>query len=207
MFGIVKTAHKSKLGDVQKMSYQMVNALDIDAMDEITRNSVEYVEKLKKDNDAFLEYLKKNSNFSNDFEVLVALCEHNPEFVRCDYFRKRKKDIIQTYILNLKTGKVIQNGDNLVIVGSPYAMLLHAVGEDVNKDDTFCYEEGTIQCYTGRFKDGEYLAAFRNPFNSRNNLTYLHNVYSDKLLRYFEFGEQIIAVNLIGTDFQDRNNG
>lgn len=207
LFGIVKTAHKSKLGDVQKMSYQMVNALDINAMDEITRNSVEYVEKLKKDNNAFLEYLKKNSNFSNDFEVLVALCEHSPEFVRCDYFRKRKKDIINTYVLNLKTGKVIQNGDNLVIVGSPYAMLLHAVGEDVNKDDTFCHEDGTIQCYTGRFEDGEYLAAFRNPFNSRNNLTYLHNVYNDKLNKYFEFGEQIIAVNLIGTDFQDHNNG
>lgn len=207
LFGIVKTAHKSKLGDVQKMSYQMINALDINAMDEITRNSVEYVEKLKKDNNEFLKYLKKNSNFSNDFEVLVALCEHNPEFVRCDYFRKRKKDIIQTYVLNLKTGKVIQNGDNLVIVGSPYAMLLHSVGEDVNKDDTFCYEEGTIQCYTGRFEDGEYLAAFRNPFNSRNNLTYLHNVYSNKLNRYFEFGEQIIAVNMIGTDFQSRNNG
>mgnify|MGYP003299405485 CR=1 FL=1 len=28
MFGIVKTAHESKLGDVQKMSYQMVNSLD-----------------------------------------------------------------------------------------------------------------------------------------------------------------------------------
>ena len=207
LFGIVKTAHKSKLGDVQKMSYQMVNALDIDSMDAITENSVKYVEKLKQDNDAFLEYLKKNSNFSNDFEVLVALCEHNPEFVRCDYFRDRKRKIIETYVLNLKTGKVIQNGDNLVIVGSPYAMLLHTVGEDINKDDTFCYEEGTIQCYTERFEDGEYLAAFRNPFNSRNNLTYLHNVYSEKMQKYFKLGEQIIAVNMIGTDTQDRNNG
>ena len=29
-FGVVKTAHKSKLGNVQKMSYQMINALDVD---------------------------------------------------------------------------------------------------------------------------------------------------------------------------------
>ena len=34
-FGIVKTAHPSKLGDVQRMSYQMVNALDIDLMEDI----------------------------------------------------------------------------------------------------------------------------------------------------------------------------
>ena len=25
--------------------------------------------------------------------------------------------------------------------------------------------------------------------------------------KYFDFGEQIIAVNMIGTDMQDRNNG
>ena len=35
MFGIVKTAHKSKLGEVQRMSYQMINSLDIDIMDDV----------------------------------------------------------------------------------------------------------------------------------------------------------------------------
>jgi hypothetical protein len=29
LFGIVKTPHKSKLGDVQQMSYQMINSLDM----------------------------------------------------------------------------------------------------------------------------------------------------------------------------------
>lgn len=45
-----------------------------------------------------------------------------------------------TYVLNFKSGKVIQNADNLVIVGSPYAMLLYGatgVPDDVDKDDTF----------------------------------------------------------------------
>lgn len=207
MFGIVKTAHKSKLGDVQKMSYQMNNALEIDIMDNVLQVSVNYIESMKKDDSVFLDYLRDNVNFANDYDVLIALCEQNPEFTRSKYFRDRKNKIIETYVLNFKTGKSIQHGDNLVIVGSPYAMLLHTVGEDVEKDDTFTTEDNCIQCFTERFKDGEYLAEFRSPFNSKNNMGYLHNTYNEKFDRYFKFGKQIIAINMIHTDFQDRNNG
>lgn len=210
MFGIVKTAHESKLGNVQKMSYQMVNSLDESTMHNVVAESVAYVNRLKTDDEFFLDYLRKNKNFSNDFEVLVALCEQNMEFLRSEYFRERKKAIIKAYVLNMKSGKLIQNADNLVIVGSPYAMLLYgATGDEdiVDCDDTFEVERGTIQCYTSRFDDGEHLAFFRSPFNSKNNLTYLHNVYSENMQKYFCFSEQIVAVNMIGTDFQDRNNG
>ena len=76
-FGIVKTAHKSKLGEVQKMSYQMINTLDMDIMENVVLKSKEYIELLKKDDNVFIEYLKDNKNFSNDYEVLVSLCEQN----------------------------------------------------------------------------------------------------------------------------------
>lgn len=210
MFGIVKTAHPSKLGNVQRMSYQMVNSLDENIMDNIVKESVDYIVKLKQDNNEFLKFLEKNKNFSNDFEVLISLCEQNSDFTRSVYFRQRKRKIIENYVFNLKSGKVIQNADNLVIVGSPYAMLLYAatgLEASVDDDDTFFVEDGTIQCYTERFNSGEYLAFFRSPFNSKNNLTYLHNTYNKKFDKYFNFGKQVIAVNMNGTDFQDRNNG
>ena len=207
MFGIVKTAHESKLGKVQRMSYQMVNALNEESMPEVTRMSKEYINSLKNGNDEFLKFLEKNINFSNDYDVLIALCKQDKDFLNSEYFRSRKKSIINSYIKDLRNGRVINNADNLVIVGSPYAMLLHSVGEDVNKDDTFSVEDDSIQCFTQRFDDGEYLAEFRSPFNSRNNLGYLHNVYSGKMFKYFNFGRQIIAVNMIRTNFQDRNNG
>ena len=114
-FGIVKTAHKSKLGNVQRMSYQMINSLDIDIMDDVMDVSKNYIIQLKKDDNVFLEYLSKNANFANDYDVLVALCEYNPEFRYSEYFRNRKKEIIRTYIKKFRTGKVIQSGDNLVI--------------------------------------------------------------------------------------------
>lgn len=207
MFGIVKTTHESKLGSVQRMSYQMINSLDINSMSEVSKTSVEYVKKLKTDDYAFLDYLKDNVNFSNDFDVLVALCEHNPDFIYSEYFRDRRTNIIQAYVLNLKSGRVIQNADNLTIVGSPYAMLLHSVGEDPRSDPTFRIRTDCIECWTERFDDNTYLAEFRNPFNSRNNLGYVHNVHHEFFDKYFKLGKLCIAVNTLDTDWQNRNNG
>lgn len=206
-FGIVKTAHPSKLGNKQRMSYQMVNALDINTIDNVLADSKEYISLLKNDNNAFLDYLKKKADYYNDYEVLVALCEHNPDFLRCDYFLERKTNIICRYLEDMKCGHIIQNADNLVIVGNPYGMLMHSVGEDALQDPTFSQEDNCIQCYTARFNDGEYLAEFRSPFNSRNNLGYLHNHYHEYFDKYFNLGRLIIVVNMIGTDFQDMNNG
>ena len=209
-FGVVKTAHPSKLGQYQRMSYQMVNSLSEDIMESVCKESVEYVNRLKSDDQEFLKFLKKNTNFSNDFDFLIDVCEHNPEFIRSSYFRERKSKIIESYVFGIKNGELIQNGDNLTIVGSPYAMLLYsATGnkDDVDGDPTFAVEEGTIQCYTERFEDGEYLAFFRSPFNSKNNLLYFHNHYSDLMKKYFTFGQNVIAVNMNGTDTQDRGNG
>ena len=206
-FGIVKTAHKSKLGEVQKMSYQMINSLDMDIMPNVVKKSKEYVELLKKDNHEFLKYLYDNKNFSNDYEVLFALCKQNKEFTRSEYFRKRKASIIENYVSNLKFGKVLQNADNLVFVGSPYAMLLYTVGEDVEKDYTLKQEKDCIQCFTQRFNDNEYLACFRSPHNSKNNISYLHNIYSKEYFEYFDLGEQIIVLNVLHTPIQDRMNG
>ena len=206
-WGIVKTTHESKLGDVQRMSYQMINALDLETMPEVTARSVNYIDKLKKDNKVFLEYLRKNVNFANDYDVLVALVEYNPDFVYSSYFRDRKRKIIENYVLNFKSGKVIQNADNLTIVGSPYAMLLYSIGENVEDDPTFTTEDGAIQCWTERFKDNEFLAEFRSPFNHMSNLGHLHNKYHVFFDRYFRLGRLCIAVNMQHTCFQDRNNG
>ena len=207
LFGIVKTAHASKLGDVQRMSYQMVNALDMNSVQSVMRESIDYIHKLRTEDTVFLDYLERNKNFSKDYEVLIALCKHNPKFIQCDYFRQRRNKIIMDYVTNMKTGRVIQNADNLTIVGSPYAMLLHSVGADWQSDPTFKQEDGAIQCWTNRFGDGEYLAEFRNPYNSCNNMGYLHNVRSIEMDRYMNLGNLCIAVNMIHTDFQPRNNG
>ena len=207
MFGIVKTAHPSKYGDVQRMSYQMVNSLDNNSIDEVVAPTKEYVKALKTDLNIYLDFLKKNANFSNDYEAMVAIWTQDHSFEQSEYFRERKKKIIYDYTMSVKTGKLLQNADNLTVCGSPYAMLLHSVGEDVCKDCTFEVEDDAIQCYSERFEDGEYLAEFRNPFNSQNNLGYLHNHLHPLIKKYFRLGKLCMAVNVQGTSYCDRNNG
>jgi hypothetical protein len=208
-FGIVKTAHRSKLGDVQRMSYQMVNSLSLDIMPQVVEKSVEYITQLKTNDDVFLDYLEKNKNFFNDFEPLVALVKQNRKFLRCDYFRQRRYAIIQDYVNNFKRGKIIQDADNLVVVGSPYAMLLHAVGESVEKDNSFQLHDDCIECYTNRFSNGELLAFFRSPHNSQNNILCLKNNKSSNIWHkyFYNIGNLIIAINMNHTDAQDRANG
>ncbi len=61
VFGIVKTDHESKLGDVQQMSYQMLNTLPCtkDDVKDIAAYSVNYVELLKSDDQEFEKFLSK----------------------------------------------------------------------------------------------------------------------------------------------------
>lgn len=209
IWGIVKTDHVSKLGDVQQMSYQMINTLPCNEneIEEIANTSKSYVESLKKDNHIFEKFLRKNANEINHYEMLADLYRHNNKFEESKYFKDEKNKIISEYVHRLRKGKIVVNGDNLTTFGNPYALLLYSVGENYEDDPTLKQEEGTIQCYTKRFADGEYLAAFRNPHNSSNNLCYLHNVYSRKFEEYFNFSSNILALNCIGTDIQARANG
>lgn len=209
IWGIVKTDHKSKLGELQQLSYQMINTLPCSKEDvkKIAQISIDYVELLKKDNNEFEKYLRNNSNEINHYEMLADLYNQNHDFCNSKWFREEKKKIISNYVSRLRKGKILVNGDNLTVFGNPYALLLYSVGEDWQNDPTLRKEDGCIQCYTNRFLNGEYLAAFRSPHNSPNNICYMHNVYSDELQKYFEFSPNIIAINCIETDIQDRANG
>ena len=209
IWGIVKTDHESKLGDVQQMSYQMINSLPCTSQDikDIAQSSIDYVELLKTDNDEFENFLRKNANEINHFQMMADLYKHNPGFADSLWFRTEKRKVINQYVSKLRGGKITVNGDNLTLCGNPYGLLLHAVGEDWSKDPTLQKEDNCIQCNTSRFKDGEYLCGFRSPHNSPNNCVYLHNTKNKLIDKYFNFSSNIIAVNCINTDIQPRLNG
>lgn len=105
-------------------------------------------------------------------------------------------------------GKLLLEGDNLTICGNPIALLLKAIEKSPMEEQSFYVKKDVIQCYTPRFKDGEFLAGFRSPHNSPNNIVYLENTYSKELIKYFpNLGRNVIVINGIKTDVQDRLNG
>ena len=211
-FGCVKTDHPSKLsyqGNVQQLSYQMANTLpcNADEIAELAKTSIDYVELLKKDNDVFEQYLRKNATLVNHYEMLADLYKWNPDFANSKMWKTDKSKIISQYVFRLRKGKIVAPGDNLTVCGNPYALLLHAAGGDWRTDPTLKREDGVIQCYTPMFEEGEFLCGIRNPHNSANNLGYFHNVKHELMRKYFGFSRNIMAVNCIETDIQARMNG
>lgn len=209
VWGIVKTDHPSKLGHVQQLSYQMINTLPCTEKDikKISQTSVNYVELLKRDNREFSKFLRKNATAVNHYEMLADLYDWNNEFENSKMWKADKSKIISQYVARLRKGKITVEGDNLTVCGNPYGLLLYTVGKDWNEDPTLLPEDGVIQVYTRRFPDGEYLCGIRNPHNSSNNLGYFKNVHHPLMDKYFEFSNNVMAVNCIHTDIQARMNG
>lgn len=219
VFGICKHDKPSKYGKQQRMSYQMINSLPLEGDDisELCSETVEFVNRLKDDNDEYVKYLEQTKSDVNPNEMMVSLYNKNKEFAQSEMFRKYKYRAINEYKDTLKKGKLLTEGDNLTVVGNPYVMLLHSlhlldeyISEGVIEgyaDETLPILDMGISCYTTRFYHGEELAGFRNPFNAPNNMCYYVNYISNKMNRYFTFTPNIMAVNCIKTDVQDRNNG
>jgi len=212
-FEIVKTAHRSKYGDLQRSSYQINNSfpcMDRIILGRIAKVSIDYCNSLKLSHKAFMKHLAANASKRYSINnVLIALDKWNDNFKYTDYFKKKKNEIISKFKNGqLKLGKLLQHGDNLTICGNPIALLMKVTGQDFLAEPCFEQIDNGIQCYTTRFKDGERLAGFRSPHNAPNNIVHLINTYSEEIQRYFpKLGDNVIIINGIGTDVQSRLNG
>lgn len=211
-FQIVKTAHSSKYGDLQRTSFQMNNTLlttDENILEKIASTSIDFCNNLKLDDGAFIDYLQATSTEKYSInKVMVALYNWNKDIINTEYFKKKRREMISSLKRErLLIGKLFQNGDNLTICGNPIAMLMKVTGQDFLHEGCFCTHDDRIECYTKRFAEGEMLAGFRNPHNSPNNIVCLENVYPEELIKYFpDLGKETIVINGIGTDVQDRLN-
>ncbi len=212
-FEILKTAHASKYGELQRSSYQINNSLpctDRGTLKNVAQASVDYCNLLKTSHEAFIKHLEANASKKYSVNnVLTALDRWNDKFKYTEYFKEKKRKIISKFKNErLKLGKLLQYGDNLTICGNPVALLMKVTGQDFLKEPCFKPIENGIQCYTARFKDGEGLAGFRSPHNAPHNIVRLVNTYSEEIQRYFpKLGNNVIVINGIGTDIQDRLNG
>ncbi|MDF2884965.1 MAG: hypothetical protein K0R54_5536 [Clostridiaceae bacterium] len=217
IFGICKTNHSSKYDNYQRMSYQMINTLDCtyEELEDLAQYTIDKINAVKDDHNKYMEYLAKTSSECNANEMIINLCANIPNFINSDFYKDWKKDEHFEHKKQIKSGKLLTEGDNLTIVGNPYTMLLHAIGEVTDDnivpekfvDATLPVNDNYISVYTERFEDKEELALFRNPHNSPNNICYAVNHYSQLMEKYFDFGKNVIAVNMVHTEFQDLANG
>ena len=193
------------------MAYQMSNSIpttDREILGHIAECGVNLCNGLKTSDTVYLKYLDRKKNDFNINELLIELIKWNQDFLKTEFYRKKKSRDISDLVSGCKEGRLPQSGDNLTIMDNPVALLMKAVGENPLEEGCFKLMHDGVQCYTPRFNDGERIAAFRSPHNSPNNIIHLHNVYSDKLIKYFpNIGQNVIVFNAIKTDTQARLSG
>ncbi|MCS6103594.1 hypothetical protein DWV12_07605 [Clostridium botulinum] len=213
-FGICKRNHKSKFGNYQRMSYQMLNTLDGVNIEELFKDSLNYIKRLQNDDKFFIEHLIMTASEVNNNELLAKIASRYSTFLNSHYFKDNRKAEINKFKEQLKKGKLMCEGDNETIVGNPYLLLKYVTGQldEKIKDGVISeYMDETLpnknSCYCKRFKN-EKIGAFRSPHNSPSNILYFQNNINEKMNKYFSsFGDNVIAVNMLYNDVQDRGNG
>lgn len=212
-FAIVKTAHASKWGDLQRSSYQINNSLPCtnkETLKKIAHTSVDYCNNLKTSHEKLMEHLGIIAQSYGAEKVWIELDKINSDFKNTQYFKSRKNTLISKFKNErLMLGKLLYTGDNLTACGNPLALLKNVVKKDGWKEENcFQVSKDYIECYTEKFSEGEILAGFRSPHNSPNNILSFRNVCPAELIKYFpNLGKNVIVVNGIGTDIQARANG
>lgn len=216
-FGICKTEHPSKLGNKNRLSYQMINSLPLnnEQVKELSVYEIEYITKLRDDHDTFIDHISLYDK-SPVREAIYKLIQQNRDIRYTTLFKNFKSTTLSSYKNSVRSGKVkVDNTDYMTIVSMPYEMLLATLTGAKKKDGSIIevgYKNGDElltekQVYCKRFADGEKLAGFRNPNVCTGNVLYAENKKNDKFDTYFNFTNNIVIISNWDNDINDRLSG
>jgi len=212
LFGICKSEKESHRGSdengniLNQTSYQHLNSMPYSFTDieDLSKFEREYIEKLKNDNDVYVEYLTKEANNMNCNAMLVDLYKHNSDIVGIKTFKDKRKKDIHNYVAHAKKGKLRLSGDYCTIIQNGKEFLYHAIGKlPVNKGilDFKAWENHMIlkgnQVYTTLHPFEFEYVGFRNPHTSPSNVLIIKNTDNKFIRDYFNLTDNIIYTNAI----------
>lgn len=212
-FGVCKSEKKSKRGFskdgsiLQQTSYQMLNSLPLAKKDvnRLTEYEIDYINKLKNDDQFFIEHILETQNEMNCNEMFAYLYDRNRNIVNTKLFRDFRKKVISGHVTHVKNGKIRLKGDYCVMLGNPMEFLYHSVGKlnSINPESISIKDN---EIHTKLFGDVE-LTGFRNPHTSPNNVLVVKNRHNKDINRFFNLTDNIVCVNAIRFPLQDILSG
>ena len=221
IFGVVKYDKIGNFGNYNRTTYQLLNSipnLSYTDLMEITKLEREYVMLLKNDNVVFRNYLCADAEISLKFEksleegdinsyenidLMNALLLVNSDIQYTKKFKKMKSDLIANYIKHLKEGKIrLEDTKYVTLISNPYEMLLATI--DKYKNESIMKGREIFCPY---YKDGREFCATRNPHINAGNVMYTKNKYHLEYDSWFNFTDNICAINFFDNDAPDRLQG
>ena len=220
-FGVVKADHDAPLmdGRMAYTNYQLLNTLGLtrEGIGKLLEPSFRYLQDML-DRSPVLRYqinmttdhatiaeqeLPDLAKYRRD-TVLDMTCR-TPLFEQTEFYKSFRSDTTKYFKRRLKKGRVSVCGNYQVLFGNAYEFLVALTDESYEPTESFSLENGQV-CTTG-FGHGEMVLCARSPHITMGNLYLARNTHSYDLLRYFNLTPNIICVNAIESNIQQRLNG
>ena len=131
-------------------------------------------------------------------QTLMFKC---PDFEDTELYINFRDDVVRSLKERLKRGHILLNGTNATLFGNGPELLKYIAGEPIKS----VLKAGQIRCE--RFKDGAKLLCARSPHITMGNLYCVENARGGAIWNYFDLGENIVCVNAVGENIQQRLNG
>ena len=216
-FGVVKYDKGTRFfhGKMVQSSYQLLNTLSLSEQEvkQLLQPSIDYISLLRRDI-AFMRY-----HFTDAFarekdgeeehmdglaeraDVIFTLMHKCPHFDETELYAHFRNDVVRSLKERLKRGHILLNGTTATLFGNGTELLKYLAGEDIASE----LRPGQIRCE--RFENGVKLLCARSPHITMGNLYCAENVLGSGIWDYFDLGENIVCVNAIGENIQQRLNG
>ena len=217
-FGVVKWDKCTRFfhGKMVQSSYQLLNTLGLTETQaaELLQPSIDYISLLRKDvdfmryhfTDAFLrekddEEPVRPDGLADRADVIFTLMHKCPHFDETELYANFRNDVVKSLKERLKRGHILLNGTNATLFGNGPELLKYIAGEEIISE----LHSGQIYCK--RFADKTKLLCARSPHITMGNLYSAENSTQGEIWNYFDLGENIVCVNAIEENIQQRLNG
>ncbi len=216
-FGVVKWDKRTKYfsGKLVQSSYQFLNTLGLNEqeVEALLQPSIDYISLIRKDidfmryhfTDAFAREKDEKAENLNGLDeradVIFTLMHKCPHFDETELYANFRDDVVKSLKERLKHGHILLNGTNATLFGNGAELLKYIASEEVTSE----LQHGQIRCE--RFENGAKLLCARSPHITMGNLYLVENNLDGDIWNYFDLGENIVCVNAINENIQQRLNG
>ena len=217
-FGVVKWDKSTRFfhGKMVQSSYQLLNTLGLTETQaaELLKPSIDYISLLRKDvdfmryhfTDAFArekddEEPVRPDGLADRADVIFTLMHKCSHFDETELYANFRNDVVKSLKERLKRGHILLNGTNATLFGNGPELLKYIAGEEIISE----LHSGQIYCK--RFADKTKLLCARSPHITMGNLYSAENSTHGEIWKYFDLGENIVCVDAIGENIQQRLNG
>ena len=212
-FGIVKHEKPTHYldGRMVQCHYQLINTLQLSKteVEDLLQPSLDYITKIREDPDILRYHIKypyeedgEITPLKSKNEIIFSLLGMNSNFSKTKMYYDFRNDLVKSLVDNLKQGHILINGNYSTLLGNGIEMLQQAIG--IFKGESVI---GVGNIHSKRFGYNQTILGSRSPHINSGNILLAKNVENSLIDTYFDLSNEVVYINAIGENIQQRLNG